>query len=179
MSKPPSGLFNGTMGERVFHGDAEQVIASRVEGLDLREHPTTQKQLSTKERRSIAQKIRHRTATRDEYERYMWDKRFAKRRRAGVKMFWKQERNRLERGEAGTRNWSPEQRRDILSGKAPKFDGKTMQGHHTYSASKYPHLANKGEIIYPATPLEHKDGWHGGSYKESLPGKRIRIINEF
>lgn len=43
-----------------------------------------------------------------------------------------------------------------------------MQGHHSYSASQYPHLANKGEIIYPATPNEHFNGWHGGNWKNSL-----------
>lgn len=179
MSKPPSGLFHGTKGDRAYRGDAEGVIASRVEGLDLREHPTAHKQLSAKARRSIAQKIRNRTATREEYERYMWDKRFGKRRRAGIKNYWKQERNRLERGEAGTRNWTAEQRAAILSGKTPGFNGKPMQAHHTYSASRYPHLANLGEVIYPATYYEHYMGWHGGVYKNSLPGKRIRPINEF
>ena len=39
MSKPSSGLFHGTKGDVAFHGDAESVIASRVSGLDLREHP--------------------------------------------------------------------------------------------------------------------------------------------
>lgn len=66
-----------------------------------------------------------------------------------------------------------------MSGKTPKFNGKPMQAHHTYSASKYPHLANLGEAIYPATYFEHYMGWHGGAYKNSLPGKRIRPINEF
>ena len=179
MSKPASGLFHGTKGDIAFHGDAESVIASRVSGLDLREHPILQKQLSAKERRSLAQKVRNRTATREEYERYMWDKRFSKRRRNGVKTFWKQERNRLERGERGTRNWSDEQRQAILSGRAPKHNGRTIQAHHTYSAAKYPHLANLGEVIYPATHFEHHMGWHGGSYKKSKPGKRIRPINEF
>lgn len=54
-----------------------------------------------------------------------------------------------------------------------------MQGHHSYSASQYPHLANKGEIIYPATPNEHFNGWHGGNWKNSLPGERIKPIDDF
>ena len=178
MSKPASGLFHGTKGEIAFRGDAEATIASRVAGLDLREHPTPYKQLSSKQRRSIAQKVSRRTATAEEYKRYMWDKRFGKRRRDGVKNFWKQERNRLERGEKGTRQWTSEQRAAILSGKAAKFKGATLQGHHTYSASKYPHLANQGAVIYPATRTEHLKGWHGGSYKNSKPGQRIRLINE-
>ena len=42
-----------------------------------------------------------------------------------------------------------------VSGKQPKVDGEIVHGHHSYSASQYPHLANKGENIYPATPKEH------------------------
>ena len=179
MSKPSSGLFHGTKGDIASRGDAENVIASRVSGLDLREHPIAQKQLASKQRKAINKKIENRTATREEWKRKEWDRRFSKRRKSGVKSFWKQERNRLERGEKGTRNWSVEQRQLILSGKAPKFKGKTIHGHHTYSAAKYPHLANLGEIIYPATQYEHQMGWHGGSYKKSKPGGRIRPINEF
>ena len=179
MSKPPSGLFSGTKGDVAFRGDAERVIAKRTAGLDLHEHPTAQKQLSAKARRSIAQKIRHRTATREEYERYMWDKRFGKRRRNGIKSYWKQERNRLERGERGTRNWTSEQKAAILAGKTPKYNGKPIQAHHTYSARNFPHLANPGEVIYPSTQYEHYMGWHGGNYKKSLPGRRIRQIHEF
>lgn len=179
MSKPASGLFHGTKGDLAFRGDAESLIASQVSGLDLNEHPTSQRQLSTKQRRSLAQKVRHRTATREEYRRYMWDKRFAKRRKSGVKLFWKQERNRLERGEKGTRNWNAEQRLAILSGKTPRYNGRPMEAHHTYSVARFPHLANRGEVIYPATHLEHRMGWHGGSYMKNRPGRRIRQINEF
>lgn len=179
MSKPLSHLFKGTKGEKAFYGDAERVIAERAQGLDLREHPIKQKQLSAKERKSIAQKIRHRTATREEYVRYIWDKRFRKRRRQGVEDFYAEERKRLLAGEQGTRNWTKEQREQILSKKTPIYNGKPMEAHHTFSARKYPHLANHSEIIYPATHLEHHKGWHGGNYRKSLPGKRIRPINEF
>ena len=61
----------------------------------------------------------------------------------------------------------------------PTFKGKVIAGHHTYSASKYPQLANLGEIIYPATFREHLYGWHGGRYKLSLPGKPLKIVIEF
>ena len=30
-----------------------------------------------------------------------------------------------------------------------------MHAHHTYSVKKYPHLANRGEIIFPTTFQEH------------------------
>ena len=179
MSKPPSNLFIGTKGEVAAHGDAEKVIASRSVGLDLREHPVKMKQLSSKQRRSLAQQIKNRTATREEYARYMWDKRFKARRSEGVKAFWSQERDRLVSGKTSTRNWTSEQRADILADRTPKYAGKPIQAHHSFSAKLYPQLANRGEIIYPATYLEHLKGWHGGSYKKSRPGRRIRPINEF
>lgn len=179
MSKPPSGLFSGTKGGRAFFGDAESVIAGRVAGLDLREHPVSQRQLSVKSRKIIARKIEARTATREEYGRYMWDKRFAKRRKEGVEDFWAHERERIAHGKRPTRNWSDEQISAIAGKRSVKHNGKTVHAHHTYSVTLYPHLANRGEVIYPATPDEHLRGWHGGSYKKSLPGKRIRRIREF
>lgn len=162
MSKPPSGLFHGTKGERALLGDAESVIGLRVSGLDLTPHPVKYKQLSSKSRRSIAQKIAKRTATLEEYKRYMWDKRFKKRRDAGIKNFWKQEVIRLKNGLPGTRRWTADQVRQILSKEKPTYNGVAMQSHHTFSAAEYPHLANLGRVIYPATPFEHLKGWHGG-----------------
>lgn len=157
----------------------ETIIAERTKGLDLVPHPTTQKQLSPKKMKELKQKIADRTITREEYEQYDWNKRFTQRRNEGVESFWRDERVRLSRGEKGTRNWSEDQIKDILSGKRAKFDGKTLQGHHTYSASQYPHLANRSEVIYPVTFNEHFCGWHGGNWKTSLPGKRIDIIDDF
>ena len=179
MSKPSSGLFHGTQGDIAFHGDAESVIASRVSGLDLREHPTTQKQLSSKKRKEINKKIKNRTATREEWKHREWDRRIRKRRKAGVDDFWAKEAIRLATGQKGTRSWSSEQVEQILAGKKPKHKGRTMEAHHTYSVQKYPHLANLGEIIYPATYDEHRKGWHGGNTQQSLPGRRIRPIVEF
>ena len=157
----------------------ETIIAERTKGLDLVPHPTTQKQLSPKKMKELKQKIADRTITREEYEQYDWNKRFTQRRNEGVESFWRDERVRLSRGEKGTRNWSEDQIKDILSGERAKFDGKTLQGHHTYSASQYPHLANRSEVIYPVTFNEHFRGWHGGNWKISLPGKRINIIDDF
>lgn len=157
----------------------ESIISERTKGLDLVPHPTTQKQLSPKKMKELKQKIADRTITREEYEQYDWNKRFTQRRNEGVESFWRDERVRLSRGEKGTRNWSEDQIKDILSGKRAKFDGKTLQGHHTYSASQYPHLANRSEVIYPVTFNEHFRGWHGGNWKTSLPGKRIDIIDDF
>ncbi|KXC03095.1 hypothetical protein [Streptococcus gordonii] len=157
----------------------ESIISERTKGLDLEPHPTTQKQLSQKRMRELKQKIADRTITREEYEQYDWNKRFSKRRRDGVDLFWLDERKRLMNGEASSRAWTSSQRQDIIDGKKPTYNGKTLQGHHTYSASQYPHLANRPEVIFPATFNEHFYGWHGGNWKMSLPGERINTIEDF
>lgn len=171
MSKPESGLFEGTSGIDDFYGNAENIIADRVKGLDLTPHPIQQKQLSAKQKARIKSKIEARTATREEYERYEWNKRLDQRRKAGIDEFWKNEKRLLELGDDTTRNWSEEQKHAILNNRKPTFNNQTMQSHHTYSVSQYPHLANVGGVIYPATPNEHLKGWHGGNYKKSKPGR--------
>jgi hypothetical protein len=158
---------------------AEQVLADRIKGLDLTPHPTQQKQLSAKRMKELKNKIDNRTIKKSEYEQYTWNKKFAKHRASGVDDFWYQERQRILNNETPTRAWNQGQINDILNGKRPKVDGKTVQGHHSYSASQYPHLANKGDIIYPVTPNEHFNGWHGGNWKNSLPGKPINLIEDF
>ena len=157
----------------------ESIISERTKGLDLEPHPTNQGQLSPKKMKELKQKIADRTITREEYERYDWNKRFSKRRRDGVDLFWLDERKRLMNGEASSRAWTSSQRQDIIDGKKPTYNGKTLQGHHTYSASQYPHLANRPEVIFPATFNEHFYGWHGGNWKMSLPGERINTIEDF
>ncbi len=179
MTKPECNYFSGTEGVDDFYGDAESVIASRVKDLDLTPHSVEQKQLSSKQLKAINRKIEARVATKEEYKRFAWNKRFKKRRDKGVNNFWTEEQKRLEKGEKGTREWNNEQRQAIINGKKAKFDGTTLVGHHTYSTREYPHLADKASVVYPATSYEHLKGWHGGNYKRSLPGRRIRRIREF
>ncbi|WP_077618272.1 pre-toxin TG domain-containing protein [Bacillus sinesaloumensis] len=159
--------------------EAKDLIAERTEGLDLKEHPTTTKQMSSNKMKELKDKIDNRTITKQEYADYIWNKKFAKRRDKGVKEYWYQEQQRLLNNESLTRNWSQEQIKDILSGKTPKYDGKPIAGHHSYSASKYPHLADRGEIIYPVTFNEHLKGWHGGNWRNSIPGEPIIPIKDF
>ncbi|MEC1427909.1 T7SS effector LXG polymorphic toxin [Bacillus sonorensis] len=159
--------------------DVKKVIAERSKSLDLKEHPTKTKQLGSKKMKELKKKIDKRTITKQEYQDYIWNKKFAKKRKAGVTEFWDMEAERIMNGQPTTRNWSEKQVQDILSGKVPKYDGKPMAGHHTYSASKYPHLSDKGEIIYPATFKEHFYGWHGGNWKNSKPGEPIKSIKDF
>ncbi len=179
MSKPESGLFKGTGGSDDFYGNAEKVIAERVKGLDLNPHPINQKQLSAKQRARIRSKINNRTATREEYMRYEWDKRFSKRRSKGIRRFWLEERDRLQQGKSPTRDWSNEQINEIIENNSASYQSRPLEAHHTYSAKEFPHLANLGAVIYPATHNEHLKGWHGGSYRKSKPGRRIRRIREF
>jgi len=158
---------------------AKEIIRDRVQGFDLEEHPIKNKQLSSSKMKELKNKIDSRTATREEYNLYEWNKKMSQRRSEGVKDFWNQERERIIKGERTTRNWTQEQIDDILRGKTPKYNGKPIQGHHTYSVSKYPHLANKGEVIFPVTANEHLNGWHGGNYKNSLPGEPIVDFYDF
>ena len=119
--------------------------------------------------------------SREEYARYSWDKRFKSRRDEGVREFWAQERSRLASGLPGTRNWDPRQAQDILTGRRPQFEGQTMQGHHEYSALKYPQLANDPRFIYPSTPREHLYRWHGGSTRSPTSGAPLNpnFLEEF
>ncbi len=173
MSKSLSNHFHGTTGEREFFASQGQVegdiINERVKGLDLREHPVKYK--SSLSRKMIKEKIANRTASKDDYKKYDSMNRLAKRRKAGVNEFWKQERRRIMKGEPTTRNWTAEQREAILHNKRPTVNGKSLQGHHSYSVSKYPHLANRGEVIIPVTFEEHFYVWHGGNFQNSLPGR--------
>lgn len=114
---------------------AKEIIGDRVQGFDLEPHPTSNKQLSSSKMKELKNKIDSRTATREEYDLYEWNKKMTQRRSEGVKDFWNQERERIISGEETSRNWSQEQIADILSGKTPKYDGKPIQGHHTYSVS--------------------------------------------
>jgi len=175
MSKTLSNHFHGTTGERKFlkvshqHEYEDDIIKERTQGLDLREHPVIYK--SSLSKKVIKDKVNNRTASRDDYRKIDAMERLAKRRRKGVNEFWKQERRRIKKGERTTLNWTAEQRDDILHNRRPKVDGRSLQGHHTYSVSKYPHLANKGEIIFPVTFEDHLYVWHGGNFQNSLPGK--------
>ena len=181
-----SQLYKGTYGSKnsfQFYNvydklTASEIIATRVSNLDLREHPRD-KSYSAKKQNEIRKKISERKANRKEYKKYMSDKRFAKRRKDGVKQFWNQELERLAAGKSTTRSWSVSQKKSILNNETPKYYGRPLQAHHTYSVSKYPHLANRGEVIYPVTFEEHLYGWHGGNFKTSLPGKAISYERKY
>ena len=183
MSKPSSGHFKGTIGgnassKNVSHNLNNDGII-KGNGFDTRAHPTKYKQLSSKKLKALREKEAARTLTKAEYKHKEWQRRLSIRRRAGIDAFWERERELIDKKLPTTRKWSAEQRDDILNNKRPKFKGVTMQSHHTYSVAQYPHLANIGSLIYPATQYEHHKRWHGGNYKNSLPGKPVdNHVNE-
>ncbi|MFR3730484.1 hypothetical protein [Lacrimispora sp.] len=125
----------------------------------------------------LKKKIDSRTITKDEYTQYVWNKKMKEIRTTAVNDFWDMEVVRISEG-TPTRPWSESQMAEIMSGKKPTFNGKALQGHHSYSVSKYPHLAGSHEIIWPATFKEHLNGWHGGNWRTSLPGKPIVEIDD-
>ena len=183
MSKPSSGHFNGTTGSKNTSRYLSQkttnngIIATNK--LDTREHPTKYKQLSSKKLKVLREKVRNRTITKAEYKQLDWQRRLTARRNQAIKDFWERESFLVKHNLPTTRSWNAQQRRDLLSGKRPKYKGKTVVSHHTYSVAKYPHLANRMDLIYPATYNEHLYGWHGGNTRNSLPGKPIKTIKDF
>ena len=185
MSKPNSGHFSGTAGSKENAKNMSQKSDSHViialKGIDTREHPTKFKQLSSKKRKTLREKANNRTITKKEYKRLDWQRRIESRRKAGIEAFWAREKELILRNLPTTRNWSSQQRADILNDRRPKYKGVTMQSHHTYSVAKYPHLANNGSLIYPATLYEHTNRWHARNFKNSLPGKpaNYQIKEEF
>mgnify|MGYP001305313920 CR=1 FL=1 len=173
------GCFYVLVHNADYNQSPKEIMAERTKGLDTREHPSKYKQISAKEKSRLESKVRDRTITKDEYKKLEWNKKISAKRQDAVNEFWDQEQIRLQKGENGTRNWSPQQKADILNGKRPTYNGKTIQGHHTYSVSKYPHLSGNNEVIYPATFNEHLKGWHGGNFRNSLPGEPIKTIIDF
>ena len=117
--------------------------------------------------------------TKVEHAQYNWNKKMNNIRNKAVDDFWEKEIIRISEGKS-TRPWTTEQVARIQAGKKPQFNGQSLHGHHSYSVSRFPHLAGKHEGIWPASFKEHLYGWHGGNWKTSLPSKPINVneVNE-
>lgn len=79
---------------------------------------------------------------------------------------WERERKLVSEGQ-GTRNWTPEQQRDILDperGKAYDEDGKAFEGQHMKSVEKYPEYQGDPENIQFLTKKEHFEA-HKGNWQ--------------
>ena len=136
-------------------------------------YKTPHKPLSAATRKELQGKLSNRTITREEFEHLDWDRRFANRRATGVRRFWAEERARLRSGKSGTRNWTPEQKADIVAGRTPKINGEPMRGHHRCNALDHPQIADDPANIYPVTPKEHLDRWHGGNWRNDTYGEPL------
>lgn len=125
--------------------------------------------LSKKKRQNYQKKFDDRTLTKEEYHKLDSDTRFKKRREKGIDEFWDKEPEKIAKGKP-SRKWTPQQEKDILNGKRPKdANGKTIEGHHKYSAQEYPQHANDPNNIEPLTREEHLR-WHGGNTKNPTHG---------
>ncbi|HEY2747962.1 MAG TPA: hypothetical protein VGL86_25240, partial [Polyangia bacterium] len=139
------------------------------------QHEVPHQPLSPDERAKLEEKKEARTITREELDRLDWDRRFGNRRDRGVDRFWSDERKALKAGKPGTRNWTPEQKADILAGKVPKGpDGQPMEGHHMLNAMSYPAHAADPKNVTAATRGEHKDKWHGGNFQNETHGQPLK-----
>ena len=81
-----------------------------------------------------------------------------------IREAWEKEQELVKEGK-GTRNWTPEQQKDILEkGKAYDENGKAFEGQHMKSAEQYPeYQRNPGNIQF-LTREEHLEA-HGGSWQ--------------
>ena len=83
-----------------------------------------------------------------------------------VREAWKKEQKLVQEGK-GTREWTPEQQRQILEiGKALDDDGEAFEGHHMKNVKNHPDYAGDPENIQFLTKVEHKEA-HKGSFNNS------------
>jgi hypothetical protein len=178
--KPTAGKNEAAPGTETSHDARPQKTPAvppadtpKVEPTPRPKRDLPHKPLTARERAGLEAKVKARTITQDEWERLQFDRRLKNRRQRGVDRFWAQERSRLRAGEPGTRNWTPEQRKEILAGRTPKFDDEPVHGHHKHNVVDYPDIADQGENIYPATKGEHLKRWHGGNFQNDTQGRPL------
>lgn len=86
-----------------------------------------------------------------------------------VRLAWQREQELVQEGK-GTRDWTPDQQRDILKkGKAYNNDGITFEGHHMKSVEQYPEYQGEPNNIQFLTKSEHLAA-HNGFFKNSTNG---------
>ena len=172
LSPDPIGLMGGLRPQAYVADPNSWVDPMGLEGCGstVPQYSTPFQPLTPSQRSAIQARIDARTATRAEYQHLNWDRRFSNRRNRGVSRFWAQERRALRAGGPGTRDWSPQQRNDIIAGRTPTFDGQPIEGHHKYNALDHPQLADDPSNIYPATRNEHQHRWHGGNWQNDTYG---------
>ena len=82
---------------------------------------------------------------------------------------WEKEQQLVKEGK-GTRDWTPEQQKDILEkGKAYDENGKAFEGHHMVSVENNPDFQGCSDNIQFLSRPEHRDA-HGGNFQNSTNG---------
>lgn len=92
-------------------------------------------------------------------------KQLTRERQKAVRDAWKNERELVKQGK-GTRNWSKEEREELLS--TGKVSG--YEGHHMKSVSLYPEHAGNSKNIQFLNEEEHLNGAHQGNYHNLTNG---------
>jgi hypothetical protein len=151
-------------------GFAERSVVDIVPDSAPVAYGTPYRQLTQKARSELLKKVEDRTVTRDEWTRLQWNRRLTERRQEGIDAFWAQERQDLSQGLSGSRNWSPEAAQAISEGGTTRG----IFGHHKFSVSLYPQLANDPTNIAPTTYYEHFYKWHGGNWRNATHGVPLR-----
>ena len=96
--------------------------------------------------------------------------------RKAIEEAWKREQELVKQGK-GTRDWTPEQQKDILeNGKAYDEEGRAFEGHHKKSVAAYPEHQGNPDNIQFLTRDEHQQA-HGGNYQNSTNGEYNPIDN--
>lgn len=94
-----------------------------------------------------------------------------------IRRAWVEEQKLVSKGK-GTRDWTPEQQKEILElGKAYYHsknsddvnDGKAFEGHHMKSADAYPKYQGDFENIQFLSRPEHQEA-HGGDFRNPTNG---------
>ncbi len=81
-----------------------------------------------------------------------------------IRLAWKREQDLVKEGK-GTRDWTPEQQKDILErGKVYDEDGKAFVGQHMKSAKAYPDYQGNPDNIQLLSEKEHLDA-HDGNWQ--------------
>ncbi len=93
-------------------------------------------------------------------------RRSVKERNKAIRLAWEREQKLVADGK-GTRDWSPEQQKDILDpdkGKAYDENGRAYEGQHMKSAVEYPEFQGNPDNIQFLTREEHLEA-HKGSWQ--------------
>jgi len=136
-------------------------------------HNSNKNILGNKQKNIVGNKINKRTVTKEEYKQFQRTEKIIKQRKYAVDGFWKNEKNKILSGQKTSRRWNVKQKKDIISGKTPKFNGKPIEGHHMRNVKDFPQQADDVRNIYPTTKNEHINRWHGGSFKNKTSGKPL------